>query len=76
MPIDLEAFAYPEFFRYKQPQPLIPDKKARYYNTTTTTDFRQYREGYFPQQGYNPHLNQARPRKININNETYTLPPY
>ena len=75
MPISDEAFRKPKFVKYKPEYPFSDNKKAKYY-ATTEVDFRNYRLGVFPQQGYNPHLNQAVVRKININTENFTLPPY
>ncbi len=76
MPISIDAFRFPKFSKYKPTYPFGENPKDKYYETTGDTHTRLYRSGSFPQQGYNPHLNQAEPKKININTEEYTLPPY
>ena len=76
MPISMDAFAYPEFVKYKPLLPFGENKQDKFYATTGDSHKRRYKNGSFPQQGYNPHLNQAKPRKININKDDYTLPPY
>jgi len=76
MPISMDAYRFPEFVKYKPKLPFIEDSKAKFYATSGEDHLRRYRSGSFPQQGYNPHLNQARVKNININVDDYTLPPY
>jgi hypothetical protein len=76
MPISIDAYRFPEFVKYKPQMPFTEDPKAKFYATSGEGHFRYYRSGMFPQQGYNPHLNQAKPKKININVDDFTLPPY
>jgi len=76
MPIDMSAFATPKFIKYKISYPFSENRKDKFYATTGDNHLRRYRDGSFPQNGYNPNANVAEPKKVNINNDDYTLPPY
>jgi hypothetical protein len=76
MPLSIEDFKYPKFTKIVPKVPFGESTADKFYATTGDNHTRRYKSGSFPQAGYNPNLNQATPRDINVNKDDYTLPPY
>lgn len=74
MPLSIEDFRVPKFIKAPETFPFGEDKKDKFYATTGDNHIRRYRNGSFPQQGYNPNANVIEPRDVNINKDEYTLP--
>ena len=76
MPISEGDLKEPYWFRVRDERYTIAgltDKKSVFMNFE---DFpRSYRDGYFPQAGYNPNHNSSRVERINLKTWDYTLKP-
>lgn len=76
MPIPIEDYATPKWIRFRERYTIagIEDAKAVF------VDFdqypRSYRDGVYPQAGYNVNHNSTRVEKINLRNDDITLKPY
>lgn len=76
MPLTLADFQVPKFLTPTEKLPFGEDPKDKYLKAADYP--RNYRGdgNSFPQAGYNPHSNTAVIKKVNIDSEEYTLPPY
>lgn len=76
MPVPIEDYITPKFIRLSERYTIagVEDAKARF------MDFEQYprsyRNGIFPQAGYNVNHNSIRVEKVNLENDAITLKPY
>lgn len=73
MPTSIDSFGMPKWLKYKEKQPFVTDKKAKYYRFDLNE--RGWRDGFL-QPGYNPNHNSTKVERININKEGIRLKPY
>lgn len=76
MPLSIEDFREPKFIRWQEKKPFGENVKDKFYATSDRPRSYRSEDGAFPQPGYNPNANQVTPRKVNINTDNLTLPPY
>ena len=79
MPLSIEDFQEPKFVKQIERKPFGEDRKDKFYatdNNLETLNLRRYRNGTFPQLGYNVNDNKNKPSDQNINSDEYTLRPY
>lgn len=79
MPLSIEDFQVPKFVKQIERKPFGEDRKDKFYatdNNLVEDNSRRYRDGTFPQQGYNVNDNKSEPSDQNINADEYTLRPY
>lgn len=76
MPIPIEDYITPKFIRLRERYTIagIEDAKARFINFEDYP--RSYRDGVFPQAGYNVNHNSIRVERINLKVDDVTLLPY
>lgn len=79
MVLSIDDFRFPKFVIQKERQPFGEDSNDKFYatdNTKSNSNARRFRDGNFPQQGYNVNDNTKEPIDQNINNESFALRPY
>ncbi len=80
MPLSIEDFQVPKFIKQPERLPFGEDSKDKFYATDNEIvgigNDRRYRDGTFPQQGYNVNDNKNEPSDQNINSDEYSLRPY
>ena len=74
MPISIEDFREPKFIRWQEKKPFSENVKDKFYELSDRPRSYRSEDGSFPQEGYNPNLNQATPRKVNLAVESPALP--
>lgn len=76
MPIPIEAFVNPKWIRLQERYTIagIENAKARFIDFENYP--RNYRDGVFPQAGYNVNHNSIRVERVNLKNDDITLLPY
>ena len=79
MPLTIDDFRVPKFVKQVERKPFGEDKKDKFHatdNKLSELNSRRYRDGTFPQQGYNVNDNKNEPTDQNINSDEYLLRPY
>ena len=80
MVLSIDDFRDPKFVIQKVRQPFGEDVADKFYATDNNVidigNERRYRNGTFPQQGYNVNDNTKEPIDQIINNDSFTLRPY
>lgn len=73
MPIDISEFAEPRWIRLRTRYTIagLTSAKERFMKFEQYP--RSYRNGVFPQAGYNPNHNSTRVEKIRLDSDDYTL---
>lgn len=76
MPIPIEAYAKPEWVRLRDRYTVagIENQKARFIDYGAYP--RSYRNGYFPQPGYNPNHNSITIERVRMDNDDVVHRPY
>lgn len=81
MPISIEAYKKPEFFRLEDRYPMSYEKEDRYNEICPRHFAGRYRgsegrEGGWKQAGYNPNHQSTRIEQIRVRSDDITLKPY
>jgi len=81
MPIPIEDYASPAFFRYEERYPMSYDKEDRFNEINPRHEVSRYRgdegrEGGWKQAGYNPNHQSTTLERIRIRSDDITLKPY
>ena len=71
MPISMEAFRKPYWIKYEEGATLARDDSLKFMDYSAQP--RRYRNGYWPQAGYNPNHNSTRVEQIRLDSEDITL---
>ena len=81
MPISIEQYKKPEFFKLQDRYPMSYDKEDRFNEINPRHDAKRYpgtegREGGWKQAGYNPNHQSTRVEQIRVRSDDVTLKPY
>jgi len=76
MPISMDEYREPKWIRHRKRYTIAgqTDAKSRFMKFEQHP--RSYREGVYPQAGYNPNHQTIRVEKINLERDDYTIKPY
>jgi len=76
VPLTIEDFKEPKFVKQAERKPFGENTKDKFYATDDTNEVlnsRRYKDGTFPQQGYNVNDNTNEPIKQNVNSDEFSL---